>query len=134
MLNYGSKFVIGAFFITQHDSGMAQRKRIGPITQGSVDRNYLPLDQNILFRTHNQLYLRQPHFVFPLATDPRSKNKSTKNHTPKKPKQKLIFRGFYVSVEILTQPNSPQKSHPWKPNIHGKPRSTGQPNAHLFLI
>ena len=24
-------------------SGMAQRKRIGPITQGSVDRNYLPL-------------------------------------------------------------------------------------------
>jgi hypothetical protein len=25
-------------------SGMAQRKRIGPITQGSVDRNYLPLN------------------------------------------------------------------------------------------
>ena len=36
-------YYIIVFLRHSQSSGMAQRKRIGPITQGSVDRNYLPL-------------------------------------------------------------------------------------------
>ena len=41
---------ITCFFLFCHESELAQRKRIGPITQGSVDRNYHSLQVFFLHR------------------------------------------------------------------------------------
>ena len=34
-------------------------------------------------------------------------------------------------MEILDPTEHHSKGHPWKPRIHGNPRFTGQPNAHI---